>query len=68
MCAKMSKYRSDVVDMDISFPAVPSSAQHQILMQHARIYRAWLPSEIFPKDGNVVETVRTIVNIPMPKK
>ena len=52
MGAKVSKYRSDVIDMDISFPVVPSSAQHQILMQHARIYRAWLPSEIFPKYGN----------------
>ena len=54
--------------MDILFPAVTSSAQHQILMQQARIYRAWLPSEIFPKDGNVVERVGTIVNIPMPNK
>ena len=68
MGAKVSKYLSDVIDMDISFPAVPSSAQRQIFMQHARIYRAWLPSEIFPKDGNVVERVGTIVNFPMPKK
>ena len=62
MGAKVSKYRSDVIDMVISFPVVPSSAQHQILMQHARIYRAWLPSEIFPKYGNVVERVETINN------
>ena len=54
--------------MNISFPVIPSSAQHQILMQQARIYRAWLPSEIFPKYGNVVERVETIVNTPMPKK
>ena len=26
-----------------------------------------MPSEIFPKDGNVVERVETVVNIPMPK-
>ena len=31
-------------------------------MQHARIYRALLPSEIFPKYGNVVERKKTIVN------
>ena len=31
-------------------------------MQHARIYRAWLPSEIFPKNGNVVEWEKTIAN------
>ena len=68
MDAKVSKYGSDVIDMDISFPAVPSSEQHQILMQHVRIYRAWLLSEIFPKDGNVVEMVGTILNILMPKK
>ena len=68
MDAKVSKYRSDVIDMDILFAAVPSSARHQILMQYARIYRAWLLSEIFPKDDNVVERVGTIVNIPMPKK
>ena len=68
MGAKVSKYWSDVIDMDISFPAVPSSAQHQILVQHARIYRAWLPSKIFPKDDNVEERVGTIVNIPMPNK
>ena len=54
--------------MDISFPVIPSSAQHQILMQHARIYRAWLLSKIFPKCGNVVERVETIVNTPMPQK
>ena len=62
MGANVSKYRSDVIEMDISFPVVPSSAQHQILMQHARIYRVWLPSEIFPKYGNVVERVETINN------
>ena len=68
MGAKVNKYRSDVIDMNISFAVVLSSAQHQIRMQHARIYRAWLPSEIFPKYGNVVERVETIVNIPMPTK
>ena len=31
-------------------------------MQHARIYRAWLPSEIFPKYGNAVEWEKTIAN------
>ena len=62
MGANVSKYRSDVIEMDISFPVVPSSAQHQILMQHTRIYRVWLPSEIFPKYGNVVERVETINN------
>ena len=36
MGAKVSKYRSDVIDMDISFPDVPSLAQHQILMHAAR--------------------------------
>ena len=27
-------------------------------MQHARIYRTWLPSEIFPKYGNALEWER----------
>ena len=36
--------------------------QHQIPMQHARTYRAWLPSEIIPKYGNAVEWEKTIVN------
>ena len=31
-------------------------------MQHARIYRAWLPSEIFPKYGNAVEWKKPIAN------
>ena len=31
-------------------------------MQYARIYRAWLPSEIFPKYGNAVEWEKTIAN------
>ena len=31
-------------------------------MQHARIYRAWLPSEILPKYGNAVEWEKTIAN------
>ena len=31
-------------------------------MQHARVYRAWLPPEIFPKYGNVVEREEKIVN------
>ena len=31
-------------------------------MQHARIYRAWLPSEIFSKYGNAVESEKTIAN------
>ena len=31
-------------------------------MQYARIYRAWLPSEIFPKYGNGVEWEKTIAN------
>ena len=31
-------------------------------MQEARIYRAWLPSEIFPKYGNAVEREKTIAN------
>ena len=31
-------------------------------MQHPRIYRAWLPSEIFPKYGNAVEWEKTIAN------
>ena len=39
-----------------------SLAQHLIPMQHASIYRAWLPSEIFPKDGNSVEWEKTIEN------
>ena len=30
-------------------------------MHHARIYRAWLPSEIFPKNGNAVEWEKTII-------
>ena len=33
-----------------------------LFMQHPRIYRAWLPSVIFPKYGNVVEREKTIVN------
>ena len=37
-------------------------AQHQIPKQYARTYRAWLPSEIFPKYGNSVEWEKTIVN------
>ena len=36
--------------------------QHQIPMQHARTYRAWLLSEIIPKYGNAVEWEKTIVN------
>ena len=31
-------------------------------MQHATIYRAWLPSEIFPKYGNALEWKKTIAN------
>ena len=31
-------------------------------MQHARIYHAWLPSEIFPKYGNAVEWDQTTAN------
>ena len=30
-------------------------------MQHSRIYRAWLPSEIFPRNGNAVEWEKTII-------
>ena len=35
-----------------------------LLMQHPRIYRAWLSSVIFPKYGNVVEKEKAIVNLP----
>ena len=31
-------------------------------MQHARIYRAWLPSVIFSKYGHVMQSEKTIVN------
>ena len=31
-------------------------------MQHARIYRAWLPSEIFPKYANAIVWEKTIAN------
>ena len=31
-------------------------------MEQARIYRAWLPSKIFPKYGNAVEREKTIAN------
>ena len=34
--------------------------QWEILMQQARIYRAWLPSEIFWKSGNDVEREKII--------
>ena len=30
-------------------------------MQHSRIYRAWLPSEIFPRNSNAVELEKTII-------
>ena len=30
-------------------------------MQHSRIYRAWLPSEIFPRNSNAVEREKTII-------
>ena len=36
--------------------------QHQIRIQHARIYRAWLPFEIFPKYGNAVEWEKVRAN------
>ena len=57
--AKLSKYCSDVRDLDNffvwGFPVVSSLPQRQIpCMQHAKIHRPWLPSVIFPKFGNVV--------------
>lgn len=46
----------------LEFPAVSSLVQQQIIMQHARVYRAWLPPETPPKYGNVVEREEKIVN------
>ena len=46
----------------LGLPIVSSLAQRQIPMQHARLNHAWLPSEIFPKYGNVVEREKTIAN------
>ena len=53
MGAKVSKYLSNVIYLAkflvLGLPIVLSLAQHQIPMQHARIYRAciWLPSGIY---------------------
>ena len=46
----------------MGFPIVSSLAQNKIPMQQARIYRAWLPSEIFPKYGNALERKKTIAS------
>ena len=46
----------------LGFPIVSSLAQRQIPMQQLRIYRAWLPSVIFPKYGKVEERKKTTVN------
>ena len=58
-------YIDNVIDLDKSllwdFFIVLSLTQYQILMQHMRIYSAWLPST-FPNYGNVVEREKTVVN------
>ena len=36
------------------------AGNQKIIMQHARIYRAWLLAEIFPKYVNAVEWEKTI--------
>ena len=52
MDAKGSKYWGDFIYLAkfffLGLPFVASLAQHQIPMQHTRIYRAWMPFEIFP--------------------
>ena len=59
-------YIDNVIDLDKSllwdFFIVLSLTQYQILMQHMRIYSAWLPSVTFPNYGNVVEREKTVVN------
>ena len=48
MGGKVSKYRSDVILVYLAkFLLWDFLAQHQIPMQLARIYRAWLPSDIY---------------------
>ena len=47
----------------MGFSVVSSLAQHQIPMQHTRIYRAWFPSVIAAFRGKVVEREKTIVKI-----
>ena len=57
--AKLSKCERDVIDLA---QFLLSDFLFQIPMQQARIKGAWLPSEIFQKNGNAAERKKTIVN------